>query len=577
VLPIHYRRPERTDRQRRRDTKRVREEATDTSVSARFDTTTANNEETAYTANGDLSFIANFSKGLIHDEAGAVHPIHYRTFVRAINQDDHGASFDTVPRPSRPWRTQIRPDAGVRDWESPRAGHIHDLQGPDAAAVQMAPAPRLDHPYLWAEMAEVYCMALLRDTKFSDFDTDADVATAITALQPLFTNAGTPGGRPRRGPVNTTSLFRGNGPGDPRGPYISQFLLVGSAGRNGRTEADGFLSYGQQEIDMRIQVGAEKVDYLTHWNAYLDAQDGADFRGMDTYEPTRRFVQTPRDLATYVHFDQLYQAYLNAALWMLEAGVPTDAGLPLPATNRAAFASFGGPHLLSLVTEVASRALKAVRRQKFNFHRRARPEAVAGLLELYRVDPTHPIVAGSPVPDLADALEANGLLQRVATYNQAQNNRPGLPNMGDDAHGPATHLLPMAFPEGSPMHPSYGAGHATVAGACVTILKAFFDTDRDMLGSNGGTLRYEADPNDPTQLRQTAGPALRIDDELDKLAANISIGRNMAGVHYFSDYHDSLRLGEDIALGLLDEQRFTYDEPVRMTLRTFDGRTLTIS
>ena len=25
------------------------------------------------------------------------------------------------------------------------------------------------------------------------------------------------------------------------------------------------------------------------------------------------------------------------------------------------------------------------------------------------------------------------------------------------------------------MHPSYGAGHATVAGACVTILKAYFD------------------------------------------------------------------------------------------------------
>jgi len=32
------------------------------------------------------------------------------------------------------------------------------------------------------------------------------------------------------------------------------------------------------------------------------------------------------------------------------------------------------------------------------------------------------------------------------------------------------HLLPMAFPEGSPIHPAYGAGHATVAGACVTIL-----------------------------------------------------------------------------------------------------------
>ena len=29
--------------------------------------------------------------------------------------------------------------------------------------------------------------------------------------------------------------------------------------------------------------------------------------------------------------------------------------------------------------------------------------------------------------------------------------------------------------EGCPTHPSYGAGHATVAAACVTILKAWFD------------------------------------------------------------------------------------------------------
>ena len=41
--------------------------------------------------------------------------------------------------------------------------------------------------------------------------------------------------------------------------------------------------------------------------------------------------------------------------------------------------------------------------------------------------------------------------------------------------GAGNWLLPMAFPEGSPMHPSYGAGHATVAGACTTILKAWFD------------------------------------------------------------------------------------------------------
>jgi hypothetical protein len=38
-------------------------------------------------------------------------------------------------------------------------------------------------------------------------------------------------------------------------------------------------------------------------------------------------------------------------------------------------------------------------------------------------------------------------------------------------------VLPAAFPEGFPTHPSYPAAHACNAGACATILKAFFDPD----------------------------------------------------------------------------------------------------
>ena len=45
--------------------------------------------------------------------------------------------------------------------------------------------------------------------------------------------------------------------------------------------------------------------------------------------------------------------------------------------NTGGFALWGGPHILSLVTEVATRALKAVRYQKFNIHLRLRPEALA--------------------------------------------------------------------------------------------------------------------------------------------------------------------------------------------------------
>jgi hypothetical protein len=71
---------------------------------------------------------------------------------------------------------------------------------------------------------------------------------------------------------------------------------------------------------------------------------------------------------------------------------------------------------------------------------------------------------GAPfIKPLVDKLRDADVLQEV------QQHRPN----GPTPQG--THLLPMAFPEGSPTHPAYGPGHGTVAGACVTVLKAFFD------------------------------------------------------------------------------------------------------
>ena len=37
------------------------------------------------------------------------------------------------------------------------------------------------------------------------------------------------------------------------------------------------------------------------------------------------------------------------------------------------------------------------------------------------------------------------------------------------------YFLSQAFPEGSPTHPAYPTGHGAVAGACITVLKFFFD------------------------------------------------------------------------------------------------------
>ena len=49
-----------------------------------------------------------------------------------------------------------------------------------------------------------------------------------------------------------------------------------------------------------------------------------------------------------------------------------------------------------------------------------------------------------------------------------------------------------------------------------------------------------------------------------------------AGVHWRSDYAESVRLGERVALGILAEQKATYNEAPTLTLTTFDGETVEV-
>ena len=339
---------------------------------------------------------------------------------------------------------------------------------------------------------------------------------------------------------------------------------------------------------------------MTDWSDWLKVQDGLNTRNngelFDCTKP-RRFIITPRDLATYVHDDALYEAYLNACLILIGMSAPRDpafgqlsgeAGVflnslnvsdefadPLEAHRRhtEGFALYGGPHILTLVTEVATRALKAVRFQKFNTHIRLRPEALAARIEkAAAIEAAHPQI-GTPFTTLAGEL--------AGTISAVQS-----------ATGSTNALLPMAFQEGSPMHPSYGAGHATVAGACVTILKAFFDTnavfvrrtenekaqDKFAVYKDGDqAVQYVPDSTGEKLVCTLGGDFLTLEGELNKLAANISIARNMAGVHYYTDYYDSLRMGEQIAIGILEEQALCYPtDPFIMTLPTFDGEVIRI-
>lgn len=648
--------------------------------------TLSNGEEVDFGA----GYLANYHKALPHDTFGRVIDSAYGMMIQALASGDGGA-IETLPfgenrsgagteldptRYAEPSADKNGRPLGYRKMTSPLTGHVYDTQGADAGELAISTAPAVGTHELAAEMAELYAMALLRDTSFADIDatanneagTDAEKVVAALASMPFFNGTLetvlqdsrmklSPATRRRfetRGTITSgKELFRGSTPGSKVGPWASQFLLVGNdttgftfenmSNPGGNTPSfpgiasrfehqDGFLIYGTQIIDQRSVVADEGIDWLTNYAAWLDAQNGVDFGGMDIFKRRRRFMQTPRDVATYVHFDALYQAYLNACLLMLgpisedakrAGGFPKDRGLPeTRSRTRSAFASFGGPHILALVTEVSTRALKAVWRQKWQYHRRMRPEVLAALLTLQASSPAETrdgngnIINRDQLHIANDSLRAKlaimlsgdvtkggipqVLLDAVAQHNQAQNgiasprqkplpasgDRPALPTLDASKN----YLLPMAFPEGSPTHPAYGAGHATVAGACVTALKAFFEmfeeddcTERkwplpiyfaDFVTGNGGNA------GEGGELKPaTLGPdeIMSIQGELDKLAMNIANARDMAGVHYYTDYYESIRLGERVTVSILEEQLSMYPEALSMHFTSFDGDDIRIT
>jgi len=467
--------------------------------------------------NGDEDRYANkigsYTKALPHNPLGEVDPAAYATLAKAVNTQAP-ADFEAI-------------HLGLgRKLTSPQAGLAMDLEGPDSHHVTLPPAPRFDSAEEAGEMVELYWMALARDVNFTDYGTDPLIAGAAQDLARMSDFRG-----PKEsGQVTPNTIFRGTTPGDLTGHWLSQYLILD-------------FNFGAVPFSQKMRTVLPGMNYMTSYDAWLAVQNGADPSANIQYDSTHRYIRNLRDLAQWVHIDALYQAYLHACLIMMGQGTRLDPGLPLYDSKvQAGFAQCGGPHILSLVTEVATRALKAVWYQKWFVHHRLRPEEFGG-----RVHNTRTGAANYPLH--ADVLNSPALDEVFNKYG--------------------TYLLPQAFAEGSPTHSSYGSGHATVAGACVTALKAFFDeTD---------TVKNPMVPTaDGTALVAYDGPPLTVGGELNKVATNVATGRNGAGIHWRTDAINSLKLGEEVTVCILQEQKASYNDNVSMTLTKFDGTKITI-
>jgi hypothetical protein len=169
-------------------------------------------------------------------------------------------------------------------------------------------------------------------------------------------------------------------------------------------------------------------------------------------------------------------------------------------------------------------------------------------------------------PDLLNS----SVLPLIFERNRQLNVKRGLGTTG-------SFLLPQQTGGGSPSHPSSPAGHAFTAGACVTMLKAVFD-----VGTPANPRPWPVPPviasADGLSLVPTTDN-LTVLGELNKLAANVSEGRNMSGIHWrVSDNMLGMTLGEDVAIELLKETAATYPEKdfEGFTLTKFDGTTILV-
>jgi hypothetical protein len=488
----------------------------------------------AHRTNGDEerypSKIGNYSKSMPHNQFGEVDLNAYESVLKAI-RSGKAADYDAMI---------IAP--GAIKQTSPQCGLAFDMEGVDCQAVAVPAPPALASREQAGEMVEQYWQALLRDTNFLDYGGSPLAAEAIADLNRFGADFKGP---KRQGRVTPQTLFRDIAPGTAIGPYISQFMWLNTP-------------FGVEFVERKMWTLAPGSDHLQTYADWLAAQNGqvpsqAQFLGH------RRYIVNGRDLSEWVHIDVLFQAYFNACLIMMTPptnndigggiGVPFNEGNPYndnPTQNG--FCTFGPPAAKALVCEVASRALKATWHKKWQVHRRLRPEEHAGRIEVH-LNQSPGRYNGALHPDTFDAT----VLDRIETHNGG------------------SFLLPMAFPEGCPTHPSYTAGHATVAGACVTILKALFDTE-DFVIPN---------PVVPTAdglaLAPFDGPDLTVEHELNKIASNVATGRNIAGVHWRSDAYESLRIGQKVAISLLIEQSKIHNEADPFfRFRGFDGERILV-
>lgn len=399
------------------------------------------------------------------------------------------------------------------------------------------------------EMMEVYAKSLTRDISFIDIESGTDLVNTIVDSLNKYDSVTNP---TVDGKITSKSLFRGNWDGELAGPYISQFLYLPYKYGNILVDQKYFV---EQDISNSVKLGG-----------WFDIQHGIE-TGKNVANNNGKYVNDPRVLGSLVHNDPLYQVYYAACLIAAQNGVsPSEFNND----NMYCWTSTGFPDILASVAHVALGALRVAWNNKWGVGLKLRPEVFAHRIELSHTKDNEFVKS---VPGLSKIRYLSNVGKEILDLVKDNNKE----NCSED-----NLLLLGMYNECSPTHPSWPAGHATVAGACCTIMKAMFNTHDENLNK----LKWPVDvkhsvdgdnlvdyPNDTSEMT--------IVGEFNKLASNISLGRDFAGVHYRCDGVVGNLLGEKYAITYLKDKIKEYYEASNgmfdsFTLEKFDGSVVKI-
>jgi len=438
------------------------------------------------------------------------------------------------------------------------------------------------------DLAEAYAMAHLRDVPLDALGTSgtASYAEAERVLGDFLRRfAAAPLGlRPETLFRCPDTLFA---PECRAGPYVSQLLF-----------ADVFDGYSLR--DRRFLYERDTAN-LTVRARLLDVHRG--------FETTRaiardgngqaeaRYVHSGRVLGSIVHGEPPFKHYYDAALasvallgpWIEEVGTPAVDGVRHPAV--AASTTAGQDDLLTSVAEVTLRALRQSYAYKWLSHRKMRPDQAAMRLDTFR----RADALGAPARAARDAtaLAATLVDQFFGDSTVKAAFMEELADANAARAGERNYLLASLY-EG-PGHPSSTHGHAVVAGAATTVLKAmlttthpttdaplhFGTTGAEALGRfvNVRTATTDGASVTSADLSEETRRTMTLEGELDKLAHNLGAGRNWAGVHFRTELEYSLALGEAVGVAYLRDKVCEYrvartNSFAGWNLRLFNGTRL---